>query len=82
MPPIKPAGHGAEAKRKKGYYNASEFKQILKQTFASNSIAGAKKGWVPPAAPQFAAAKKGPGFKKTYVSPYSQKAILQPKPIG
>ena len=66
-----------EAKKKKNF-NPAELKHILKQTFSNNNAPNVKKGWVPPAG----ATKKLLEHKKHYVSPYSQKVILQPKPVG
>ena len=77
-------GHLADQKKKVNHYNPNEFKQILKQTL-SNNMQGGKKVWVPPAAqqPQIATIKKISDHKKNYISPYSQKAILQQqKPMG
>jgi hypothetical protein len=59
----------------------NEFAQIFKQTLSNNNMPnGPKKVWVPPAAQQ--AIKKISDHKKAYVSPYSQKAIQQQKPVG
>ncbi len=82
MPPIKYQSHAEETKAKPRHYNPSEFNQILKQTLSN--IQGSKKVWVPPAAQQsqIATIKKISDHKKNYISPYSQKAILQQKPIG
>jgi len=79
LPPIK----GHDKKRLGHFNNATEFKQILKQTL-SNNLQGGKKVWVPPAGQQnvISTIKKISDHKKNYISPYSQKAILQQKPIG
>ncbi len=77
MPPIKPFAMIQDTKKKKkSHVNPSELKNILKQTF-SNAPTG-KKGWVPP----MGVTKKIMDHKKHYISPYSQKAILQQKGAG
>ncbi len=43
---------------------------------------GVKKPWAPPPVQQPGVIKKICGHKKNYISPYSQKAIMQQKPIG
>ena len=67
-----------DSKKKKNYPNPNDLKLILKQTFSNNNPPNGKKGWVPPAG----VTKKILDHKKHYVSPYSQKAILQQKPVG
>ena len=60
-------------KKKNPGLNPADIKHILKQTFSNNNMPNNKKGWAPPVV----ATKKILDHKKHYVSPYSQKAILQ-----
>eukprot|EP00830_Metopus_es_P004852 TRINITY_DN14471_c0_g1_i1.p1 TRINITY_DN14471_c0_g1~~TRINITY_DN14471_c0_g1_i1.p1 ORF type:complete len:323 (+),score=44.61 TRINITY_DN14471_c0_g1_i1:92-1060(+) len=78
LPPIKPSFCAPETKKKKGYYNPTEIKKVLKQTLFSNNP-GVKKTWAPPVVPQI---QKITDHKKNYISPYSLKAIQQVKPPG
>jgi len=66
-----------DTRRKKNYANPTDLKHVLKQTFSNSNVPGGKKGWVPPVG----VAKKFQDHKKHYISPYSQKAILQQKPV-
>lgn len=80
LPPIKP--NGLEGKKKKNYYNANELKNMFKPAISNNAVNG-KKSWVAPVigpANKIATLKKISDHKKNYVSPYSKKAILGPKP--
>lgn len=62
-----------------GRHNGSEFKQIFKQTM-SNNFQGGRKAWGGMGQqPQLSVIKKISDHKKSYISPYSQKAIFQQK---